>query len=470
MPLGNGRQPADLGLSGLGLVMQLGGTVFAGISGVMGLMLIIIMVRVSSAGFGGGPSGGDTMWLLLMSGSAMARSTMHRAAGTRLLYDGPGTPLSGIRRYLVMASIQTGIWLAFFGSKHMPSELMISLLVIFGAWPLTLLIIFSMKEFKQADQGLPLSEDKGFEGAGILMLLLGLTGLGFGLVMLYSFLQIPGPFMSSLPGILMMLITIMLVVRSGLHVRAGWNGVNEVHMDRAVEDAAKYANFAVITAFCSAGAFLLIIMSAGAGAMDVTVILMLTLMLVLLLAWPLLIRKFFAERQFADMLHGDGTTSFRRSPDLGHTTLGWFLLAFGVYQLSMSLPAAAILPDEMAHGMGRGGMDNPMSMLFMMMQNASTHSMWWPVGAAALQIWAGIELIRMTDNHRMVASIYGVIATAVAVYVNLPSLDALKNQGLGSLLGGGGGMPGMGFASIAIALIIPIGTLILVNRKPPAGR
>jgi hypothetical protein len=275
--------------------------------------------------------------------------------------------------------------------------------------------------------------------------------------------------MSSLPGILVVLITIMLVVRSGLHVRAGWNGVNEVHMDRAVEDAAKYANFAVITAFCAAGAMLLIIMSAGAGAMDVTVILMLTLLLVLLLAWPLLIRKFFAERQFADLLHGDGvTTSFRRSPDLGHTTLGWFLLAFGVFQLSMALPSAAILPDEMARGMGRGGMDNPMSLMFAMMQNQSTHSMWWPVGAAALQIWAGLELIRMTDNHRLVASIYGVIATAVAVYINLPSLDAIKRQGLSGLFGGGGGLPGMGIATIAIALIIPIGTLILVNRKPPA--
>jgi len=258
-------------------------------------------------------------------------------------------------------------------------------------------------------------------------------------------------------------------VRSGLHVRAGWNGVNDVHMDRAVEDAAKYANFAVITAFCAAGAFLLIIMSVGAGAMDVTVILMLVLLLVLLLAWPLLIRKFFAERQFADLLHGDGvTTSFQRSPDMGHTTLGWFLLAFGVYQLSISLPAAAILPDELARGMGRGGMDNPLSMMFMMMQNASKHSAWWPVGAAALQMWAAVELIRMTDNHRLVASIYGVIATAVAVYINLPSLDALKSQGLGGLLGGPAGP--MGLAGIAIALIIPIGTLILVNRKPPAGR
>lgn len=468
--LGDGRLPADLGLSGLGLVMQLAGTVFSGIAGVMGVMMVIMMVQLSSLR-GGGPNGGEVMFMLAAVAASFARSAMHRAAGTRLIFDGPGTPLSGIRKYLVAAAIQTVLICGYLASKGAPSEMTTMLLLVLGAWPLTLFIIFSLPKYKQADQGLPLSEDKGFEGAGILMLLLGLTGLGFGLVMLYSFLQMPGQLLSTLPGMIMLLITIMLVIRSGLHVRAGWNGVNEANMDRCVEDAAKYANFAVITAFVTAGGFLLILMSAGGGmaGAGMQVFLMISMFLVLLLAWPLIIRKFFAERQFADMMvHSDGMPRFQRAPDLGHTTLGWFLVALGVYQLAVSLSMAAILPDTRGFT-GRGDPTDPFSMMFSMMQSGGMHSPWWTVGAAGLQLWAGLELIRMTDNHRIVASIYGVVATAVAVYVNLPSLDTIKKQGMASILGGGG-IPGMGFATIAISLIIPIGTLILVNRTAARGR
>jgi hypothetical protein len=211
----------------------------------------------------------------------------------------------------------------------------------------------------------------------------------------------------------------------------------------------------------------MLLMVMSGGVMDVTIILSVTLILILLLAWPLAIRKFFSERQFADILAGGEAPSHRRSPDLGHTTLGWLLFAFGIYTLSMTLPRAAILPDEMAGAMGRGGDMNPMAMMFSMMATSTLRSPWWLVGGAALQLWAGLELIRMTDTHRMVASIYGVVATAVAIYVNLPMFDAIKKEGLGGFFGGGGGPAGgvMAIAGVAIGLIIPIGTLILVNRK-----
>jgi hypothetical protein len=465
---GNTRLPADLGISGLGLIMQLAGTVFTGLSGVMGLMILITMVRAGGMR-GGGPGGSIIFWLLAMAATGVMRSVAHRNAGTRLLYDGPGTPLSGIKRYLTMASIQTGVWLGFFASEaHAPGSMLLALLIMLGAWPATLAILFfATDKFKQLDHGIPVSEDKGFEGGSIIMLILGLTGLGYALVMLYGVMQMPSQALSQLPGIIMILIAIMLVIRSVLHVIAGWRGVSELHMDRAVEAVSRYANFGVMTAFVAAGGMLLMIMSVGGGgAFDVTIIMYIALFLMLLLAWPLIVRKFFSERQFADILSGATETSHRRAPDLGLTSLGWLLLAFGVMAMSMSLPSAALMPEG---GLGGGMRGNPLGMMFGMLQSGGLRSPWWPVGAAALQIWAGIELIRMTDSHKLVASIYGVVGTAVAIYINLPMFDLLKHGGggLGGMLGGGDGPMGpMLFGGVAIALIIPVGTLILVNRKP----
>src|SRR5690349_24700326 len=73
--LGDGRLPADLGLSGLGLVMQLAGTVFSGIAGVMGVMMVIMMVQLSSLR-GGGPNGGEVMFMLAAVAASFARSAM----------------------------------------------------------------------------------------------------------------------------------------------------------------------------------------------------------------------------------------------------------------------------------------------------------------------------------------------------------------------------------------------------------
>ena len=43
----------------------------------------------------------------------------------------------------------------------------------------------------------------------------------------------------------------MLVVRSFIHVQAGFSGLRETQVDRAVELANRYANFGVISSFCA---------------------------------------------------------------------------------------------------------------------------------------------------------------------------------------------------------------------------
>lgn len=465
-PLVGAGSPADLGLSGLGLVMQLAGSLFAGLVGVMGLAMVISTAQ-ANASLGNSGDSTITLWVLTLAAISVARSMYHRKAGTRLLYDGPGTPLGAVRRYAIVAMVQTLVFLAFLMTKgHSPMPIVITVGVALAAWPATLMILFSLPRYKRFEAAVPLPEDKGFEGAAILMLVFGLTGLGYGLFALYGVLQLPSPILSQLFGILMVLFVVMLVIRSSLHVVAGWRGVHEVHMDRAVESATRYADFGVVTGFVGSGAVLLMMMAGGGGAVGLLAIVLVGWML---LAWPLIIRKFFSERQFADLLaDADGNQQLhRRAPDLGHSTLGWLLLALGVYMLALALPQAVFFHDAPGLGAGGRGMRdsmNPFAMMMQMMQSAGGHSPWWGVGTAALQVWAGLELIRMSDNHKVVTSIYGVVATGVAIYVNLPALEALGSLGMGGMIGGGAGGP-LTLGTVAIAVILPVTSLVLVNRK-----
>jgi hypothetical protein len=458
--------PADMGLSGLGLVMQLAGTIFTAAIGGVGLSMIIAMLQLNAA-LGNNADSSMTFWMLAMIGTSMWRSIAHRAAGTRLLYDGPKSPLSGVRRYIVVSAIHTGLILIFFVTKaKAPPSMLLTLFLVLGAWPGVLAIMFSLPQFRRFDTALPLPEDKGFEGAAIMMLMLGATGLGIGLVCLYAVFQLPSAVLSHIIGIMMVLIVVMLVIRSALHVMAGYRGVSETHMDRAVESANRYGDFGVITAFIAGGAMLLSVMASGA---DAGALLVLIGVVWLLLAWPLIIRKFFSERQFADLMSGGGTSMHRRAPDLGHSTLGWFLLGLGVMALSTALPSA-LFPESGMAALGQGEVGkNPFAMLQMMQASSLTHSPWWGVGTSALQVWAGLELIRMTAHHRLVGSIYGAIATGVAIYLNLPAIEALKSIAAGGAFSprGGGAAPLM-FVGLAIQVVIPVATIILVNRKHPA--
>jgi hypothetical protein len=103
-----------------------------------------------------------------------------------------------------------------------------------------------------------------------------------------------------------------------------------------------------------------------------------------------------------------------------------------------------------------------MTEMLSMMGPVGTRSLWWNAALVALQVFAGFELMRMSGTHRVVGTIYAVIAAAITVYMMWPVLQALK---------GLGGMRGMGpesvmmFVPLAINLVLPVATLILVNRK-----
>ena len=175
--------PADQGLSSLGMLMQLAGNLFAAY---MSLTTFAMLVLSSRTG-----SGNETLWVLLLLGAAITRSLVHRSAGAQLLYGvggtGQGNRMAGIQRYLVVAfgqSALTGLLLLWkFG---LDAKMAFGITAGLAAWPATLAGLLALPRFKRFKEDLPLTEDKGFEGASILMTVLGLCGLvGGGTALLY---------------------------------------------------------------------------------------------------------------------------------------------------------------------------------------------------------------------------------------------------------------------------------------------
>ncbi len=452
--------PVDGGLAGLGLLMSLTGAVFMVIALGMGAIMMFSLM------FAGDVRGIGTLILiaLLVIAVSTLRSWAHRAAGQRLLYDGPGTPRSAMQRYFRCAALQTALILVALGSQGVPGKLLGMLLVMLAGWPVALAIALAAGRYRALlDQHtIPQAEDKGFEGAAILMVVLGLTGLLFGGVMAISVLEEIRPLISPAPfvGFSLIAITIMLIVRSSFHVRAGLGGLRDAHRDRAVDAVAKYSNAAVLSGAVICGLLFLMTVVASEGHMEGPSILLTLITVIFLMwaltTWPIIVKRFFVERQFADLLV-PGEAPHSRAPDRGLTTLGWFLFGQAVLGLAMAAPAL-LQPDHYHRAR------DPMSAMITLLQ-AGGRDQWWSIGVAALQLVASWQLIRMRPNYKMIVTLWSVVAALVAVYIHYPMLKAIgRSRGFGAvdadtLLGN------LSFMTVAIALIAPIATLILVNRK-----
>jgi hypothetical protein len=444
--------PADQGLSSLGMLMQLAGNMFAAM---LSLFTFITLMASSRGG-----AGGETLWILLLLGLSIARSLVHRSAGATLLYgvggSGQGNRMAGIQRYIVFGLIQSALTGAMLALKfEVPSKIAIAITAGLALWPAVLAGVLAMPRFKRFKDDLPLTEDKGFEGASILMTVLGLCGLVGGATLLLYMLDLPGKVLTKGPGVLLILALAMLVVRSALHVQAGLSGLRETSVDRSVELANRYANFGVISSFCAGGALMLFIMSISFDLSGLAVICGLVWML---MAWPLIVRRFFADRQFADLLAGAQAPVHRRSPDAGLTWLGWLLIAMAVYQASFIFVQFAMDPGSMGMGHHRHG-GNPLEGLMALGGAGGIRSIWWSVGMVVLQAWAGYELVRMSSQARVVATIAGAIISAVTIYMFWPVVDALRHGG------DGGPTQTLILGPLVLQLIIPVSTIVLVNRK-----
>jgi hypothetical protein len=433
--------PADQGISTLGLLMQLGGTLFAA-AATLGTFIMMLTQ---------GGRGDEKLWILLILGLCVTRSMFHRMAGTELLYgrriEGAASPLLGVKRYVAIALAHSLVmFMIMTGKFHVPFKLALGPALGLALWPAALAALMMLPRFRRFSDALPVAEDKGFEAASILMVILGTTGvLGTGLFLVIM-LNAGGHALSEGPGVLIMLAAILLFLRSCLHVQAGLSGLRETSIDRSVELASRYANFGVISSFCAAGAVLLLVMR----AMDVSALAVVAGLCWMLMAWPMIIRRFYSDRQFADLMAGDQANVHRRSPDAGLSGLGWLLFAHAI------MSAALLIPQLLVD---RGDMTRKMYDLLSVVGPTGMRSIWWSVGLVALQAWAGFELIRMSSTHRIIGTVFAIVTIIVSVYISWPLLQNLK------MLGRLGPEGIMKFIPMAIQLVLPVVTLILVNRN-----
>jgi hypothetical protein len=428
--------PADQGLSSLALVLQLAGNFMAAVA-VLGLFYLLAS----------NPRGDSNMlWVLLILGTSIVRSMFQRAAGAQLLYGNSadaGGRLGGVRRYVIFGIGQSALVLLVLMMKwKVDFKYAFAAGAGLATWPVMLAITMAMPRFKRFKEDLPITEDKGFEGASILMTVLGLCGLGYGLTLLVALLQLPGRALQEGPGVLIVLAVGMLVARSAIHVQAGLSGLRETSVDRSVELANRYANFGVISSFCAGGAMLFVIMQAK---LDVFGLALISGLCWMLMAWPLVVRRFFGDRQFVELLAGDNAPIHRRAPDAGLTGLGWLLIAHAAFGASFLIPQI-ILGNSYFN-----------SKVFALAGAAGIHSMWWSVVLVMMQAWAGYELVRMSPQHRIIGTLYGVGGAAMTMYIAWPVFKMI-----GRVFSPDAAMQ---VGPMAINLVLPVATLLLVNRK-----
>jgi hypothetical protein len=431
--------PADGGLSSLGLVMQLGGTLMALVVSLYAFGRLLTMADKNEA-----------LWIFLLLATCIARSIIHRMAGTELLYgrasldlDNPPSPLAGLYRYIAVGLVHSVVVaIAMKLLFKAPASLAIGMGIGLAVWPGLLAGLVAAGHFAPYNKKIAMSEDKGFEGASILMTVLGICGILVMATTLLAMFELGGKALRDGSVILVMLSMVLLLVRSVLHFQAGVTGLRTTSIDRSVELANRYASFGVVSSFCAGGALLLVTMM---GALDITMLAAVTAITWMLMTWPMIIRRFFGERQFADLMAGENADVHRRSPDAGLTGLGWLLIGHAAYTATMLIPQMI--------GSDLGALDK----LWLLGGSANElRSPWWNVGICMFQGWAGFELIRMSAHHRLIASLYAGVTAAVTVYMYWPMLKLLEHMSKTQLLS---------ILPVAIALVIPVSVFVLVNRN-----
>lgn len=447
--------PADRGLSALGLLMQLAGGALAAAGVLGGLVAMLALARREAVPDGAG-------WVLAIAGLCVARSLVHRAAGARLLYGGrqrpdgsTASPLEGVRAYIAVAAGQTLLCaLVGYAELGMSGAQVLAWSAGLAVWPLALSVALGSGALARFEAGIPHAEDKGFEGAAVLLTVLGAAGVLATAAALAAEL---GAGLDSLlgdSGFVVAGALAFLLARAGLQLRAGLSGLRETAPDLAADLASRYAAFGVVSTFWLGGVMLLGAMSQGLSVWGMALVAALCW---LMMVWPLAVRRFFQDRQFVDLLAGEFAALHRRAPDAGLAGLGWLLLGHAALTASLLVPRLiagpelgdAWWPAALAAGVGDG-------------------SPWWSAGVIVLEAWAGTELVRMGAHHRLLAIVYGAAGTLVA----LTQLGPVARRALElTVLGPGGERLALSLPPIAIHLTLPVAAVLLATRSiAPAAR
>jgi hypothetical protein len=441
--------PADLGMASLGLVMQLAART-SGALAALAASIVVLEPRLHR----------HDAWLLFAIGLCIARSLVHRVAGRDLVYgrptaDGAATdPLDATRAYITVGighALAIGLIAAReLGATPVTAAALVAALAL---WPIVLAAVVRLPRVRALGAGVPLGEDRGLEAASILMTVLGACGaLSSGAIILLLG-GLPRRYLEHGWGTMLVVVFALLLVRSCLHMRVGIAGLGAGSFDRPGELAARYASFAVISAICVSGVFALFAMSARLFS---EVLPCVAVVCWLLAVWPVIVRRYFYHRQFAELLAGDRVLH-RRAPDAGLTGLGWLLAGHATVVAAVLILELAIEPRgigwsldsllALAGPLGRSSLDAAIA-----------------TAVVGLEALAAVALIRMSDHRRVIATIYALIAGGVALAAAWPMARTLGRHATD--------LPTVvRWIPAAIQIVIPAATLVFVHRAVvPAAR
>lgn len=433
--------PADHGMASLGLVMLLA----ARTSGALAALAASIVVLE--------PRHRHDAWLLFALGLCIARSLVHRIAGRDLVYSRPAADRSAADPFeATSAYVAVGIGHAAAIGVIAVCELgatrqtAVCLAAALALWPIVLGSVIRMPRFHALRAGIPLGEDRGLEGASILMTVLGACGaLSTGAIILLL-TGLPGRYLEHGWGTMLVIVFALLLFRACLHLRVGIAGFGARSFDRPGELAAGYASFAVISAICVGGVLALFAMSVRRFAVALPCVAM---VIWLLSVWPAIVRRYVYHRQFAELLAGDRVIH-RRAPDAGLTGLGWLLTGHAALVAALLFLEAAVEPQ----GIGR----SLQSLLVLAGPDLRS-----PADIGLVSIVLGLEglaataLIRMSDSRRVIATIYALFAGVVALATACTMIRALGRQATDLQLIAR-------WIAAAVQIAIPAVTLVLVRR------
>ena len=443
--LTSARMPADFGISSLGLILQLGG--------VLGIV-VAALFGASMAISGTSNISGALFLVAVLSGT---RSAFLRSAGTSLLYGTGRDPANSVRNYLYVAFAQSAISLVILNS-YVDTETTLKLAAFFLSWPLAMLAFFGQRKVKEliAD-GVPQVEDYGFEGAAVLMTLFGIMGTLFAALILEEQLDDAAAAFSTPASGILVLIIITLFGRSIVHTLAGLKGISGANFEECNASAAHYYNFGIVSSICIGVTLFIVVLMTAQNMMAALVLGGVTTPL--LLTWPHILRRLYAERNFHVYLEGSEAQTFQRAPDAGLIALGWTLVAVSLFSLGFGLveaiyhePLTAMELDLLLATAGPDAVDH------------LTRSPWWSVGVGGLQLWAGIELIRMSERHKLAAMLYGLVSVGVVLYLVWPAMDSLDEVFTMSQMFGKSSLQEAKILVTGLPLILAVGTMVLVNR------
>jgi len=451
--------PADHGLASLGLVMQLAGRTTGA-----------VVALIASLAWLDGRFDRRPAWCGFVIALCIARSQLHRIAGRDLTYgrrgqedaEGePADPFDATRNYAIFG-IGQAIVLGLVAARvfHQPRTAAAGLTCALALWPAALAVVARLARFRPLRAGIPLGEDRGLEGASILMTVLGAYGVLSTGAIVWMLRALSPHHLRHGWGVMLVAVFGLLLVRSTLHARAGLAGLRDGSFDRPGELAAQYAAFGVISAFCVGGVLLLLAMS---ERLTPDALISVVVACWLLVTWPMIVKRYFHQRQFAELLAGDRVTH-RRAPDAGLTGLGWLLAGHAAL-------IAAIAIGQLAVDPGRGGLAGRAIENALVLGGLVVGRGWAPgvgdtglaAALAVLEVATAVALIRMSDQRRPIATIYAVFAAIVALGPAVPSLRALGHHATM--------WTAIRVLPSAVQLVLPIATLALVHRVvAPAAR